>query len=318
MKIDLTVPMQLSVPEQLEYIRKAEEVGIDGVGLADHMEHGRDVYSVLAMAAMQTSSIDLYPCVTNPVTRHPWVLANIAHSFDEVAPGRFKLVIGAGDTAVAHVGKRPAKVAEMRDAVVSIQKLLRGETVQFGDKLDEQIIGIEGVAPVVSVAAGGPRMTELAGEVGDEALLLTGFDDRILSMVQRQLETGAARSGRSLEGFKLTHYTLVRIEDDADAAAEFGRSRLLGWLKQGFFRASLQELGVTPEELDNPERIPASTLAALSNSFFLIGPIESIAERLLAMSRGGKLDRVACVVSGTAGPEASLDAFVRTVLPALK
>src|SRR5262249_36116656 len=155
---------------------------------------------------------------------------------------RFRLIIGAGDTAVMHIGRKPAKVSEMRDAVVSIRKLLRGERVEFEGHEDEGIIGAKPPAPPVVVAAGGERITELAGEVADEAFLLTGVDPVILALVQRQLKAGAARSGRSLADFKTTHYTLVRIDEDEAAAREWIKARIFTWIKAGFFRAALPEI----------------------------------------------------------------------------
>src|SRR5438876_1431586 len=76
LKFDVQAPMSLRTLQLVEYMRHAEEMDFDGVGLADHMEFGRDVYAVLAMAAQRTHRIQLFPCVSNPVTRHPWVLAN--------------------------------------------------------------------------------------------------------------------------------------------------------------------------------------------------------------------------------------------------
>lgn len=315
MRIDVTVPMNLPVPQQLEHIRRVEAMGFDGAGLIDHMEFGRDVYSVLSMAAAQTSRISLFPCVSNPVTRHPWVLANIAHAIDEVAPGRFRLVIGAGDTAVMHVGKKPARVAEMRSAVSDIRKLLSGEAVSFIDGVEERISGIQPPAPSVVIAAGGPRMTEVAGEVGDEAFLLTGFSQRVLAAVHNDLQTGASRSGRTLDGFKLTHYTVVRIDDDEDAAAEFMSQRLFGWIKQGFFKAALAELGINPDLQERPEDIAAPDMARLVEEASLVGPAAKIGERLQSVAG---LDRMVCVISGPQGPGVALETFAREILPRVR
>ncbi|MPZ51046.1 MAG: LLM class flavin-dependent oxidoreductase [Dehalococcoidia bacterium] len=318
MLLDIQVPMQVPVREQLEMFRLAESLGYDGAGVADHMEYGRDVFTTLTSAAMQTDHIALFPCVSNPVSRHPWVLANIMHTMEALAPGRFRMVIGAGDSVPIHIGRKPAAVAEMRDAVVSIRKLLRGEQVSFGEEPDQGIIGVEPPAPPVIVAAGGRRMTEVAGEVADEVFLLTGFDERIIAMARRHLETGAARSGRLLDAFKVSHYTVVRIENDKMAAAEFGRTRLLGWLKQSFFKSSLLELGVPAEALQHPETIPAAELDNLTQALFLIGPVEEISERLLDIARSGRIDRMVCNVSGPDGWQATAQAFAASVLPRLR
>lgn len=318
LKFDVQTPMNMPAPQLVEHMRRAEEMGFDGVGLADHMEFGRDVYAVLAMAAQQTQRIELFPCVSNPVTRHPWVLANIAHTMDEAAPGRFRLVIGAGDSAVMHIGRKPARVAEMRRAILSIRKLLRGEPVSFSEQHNEQISGIQPPGPPVVVAAGGERMTELAGEAGDEAFLLTGHDDRILKRVRRDLEIGAARAERSLAGFKLTHYTVMRIEKDEQAGNEFTRGRVFGWIKQGFFKVALEELGVSASKLERPEDLSEQDVAKLKDALFMVGPAEKIAERLQELARKQSLDRVVCVISSADGPAVALETLAREIMPKVK
>lgn len=318
MKIDISVPIHLPAREQIGFIRRAEELGFDGAGLPDHVEHGHDVFAVLAAAAGQTQRIDLYPCVTNPVTRHPWVLANVASTMQELAPGRFRLVVGAGDSAVLHTGGRPARVAELRDAVLAMRGLLQGEAVRFGERAEERISGIEGPQPPVVVAAGGPRMIEAAGEAADEVFLLTGFDRRILDFADERLRAGAARSGRSLEGFGVTHYTVCRIEDDPETAKQFGRSRLRGWLKQGFFRESLLRVGLEPAQLEDADAVPDEVLDGVAGSFFLIGPAESIAERLQEQAASGRLARTICVASSAAPAREALEEFGSKVLARIK
>ena len=318
MLIDLQIRTDGSISDQVRMIARAEEQGFDGAGIPDHLERGQDVYATLATAAMGTSRIALFPCVSNPTTRHPWVLANVANTMSELAPGRFRLVIGAGDSAVLRIGKRPAKLAVMSQAISDIRKLLHGESVSFGNATDEKIDGLNLPAPPVVMAAGARRMTELAGEVADEVFLLTGFDERIVAMSRRHLQEGAERSGRSLAGFPLTHYTVIRIEDDKEAAAEFGRSRLLGWLKMSFFKSGLAELGVPEDALAHPDDIPSAELDRLSEAFFLIGPIEKISERIQQIAKSGTIDRMVCVPSSAAGEQAAADELAAQVLPKVK
>ena len=156
---------------------------------------------------------------------------------------------------------------------------MRGEHVSFRDTPDEGIIGASGEPPPVVVAAGGRRMTELAGEVGDEAFLLTGFDERILAMASRHFADGAKRSGRSLESdFKVSHYTVVRIEDDREAGARVW-PRPPSWLAED---ASSSRTASWSSASPNPHwrtlnRFPAAELDRLVDAFFLIGPVEKSA-----------------------------------------
>ena len=121
-------PASAPLARQVAFIRRAEELGFAGVGIADHVEYGHDVYVTLALAAADTSTIQLYPAITNPVTRHPFVLASLASSLAALAPGRIKLAIGPGDTGVIQAGLKPATLDELRRAVEAIRRLLRGQT----------------------------------------------------------------------------------------------------------------------------------------------------------------------------------------------
>ena len=125
--MDIRVPVGLPIPEIAAFVRRCEEAGFSGVGIHDHQHSGRDVYVTLALAAQQTSRIRLYPATSNPVTRHPAVLASLAHSLEELAPGRVQLTLAPGFLAVRNIGQRRARVDELREAVVAIKRLLAGE-----------------------------------------------------------------------------------------------------------------------------------------------------------------------------------------------
>ncbi|MGE3983784.1 MAG: LLM class flavin-dependent oxidoreductase [Dehalococcoidia bacterium] len=314
MQIDIQIPNG-TIPQQLEMFKRAEDLGYAGAGLPDHLERGDDCYTMLALAAGKTDRISLFPCVTNPLSRHPWVLANIAYTMGTVIPGRFRFVMGAGDSVPSHLGRPSAKVDEMRSAVTNIRRLLAGEDVSFRETPDEGITAdpLPNPPPLV-VAAGGPRMIELAGEVGDEAFLLTGFDERIIAMAHRHFAIGAARSGRSLEGFKVSHYTVVRIENDRDAALEFGRSRLIGWLKSFFFKDSFKELGIPAAALADPDSIPTAELDRLVDAFFLVGSIDEVSERIKEIGAAGKLDRMIVTLMTPTGWEYTATALAERVL----
>ena len=96
LKVDLRVPVGLPVKETASFIQRCEEAGFSGVGVHDHQHTARDVYVVLALAAERTSHLTLYPATSNTVTRHPMVLASLAHTLEEVAPGRVLVTLAPG------------------------------------------------------------------------------------------------------------------------------------------------------------------------------------------------------------------------------
>ena len=106
LKVDIRVPVGLPIPDTADFIAGCEKAGFHGVGVHDHQHSGRDVYVTLALAAERTSSLTLYPATSNPVTRHPMVLASLAHSLEEIAPGRVISTIAPGFLSVGNIGHR--------------------------------------------------------------------------------------------------------------------------------------------------------------------------------------------------------------------
>lgn len=193
LEIHIGGPASAPLTQQVAFIKRAEDLGFDGVGIADNVQDGHDVYMALALAAEQTSKIELYPAITNPVTRHPFVLASLANSLAELAPGRTKLAIGTGDTGVAQAGLRSATMNELRQAVQTIQQLLRGDSVGFAAGGEGRIHNPIAPPTPVAVAASGPRALELAAEIGDEVMLTVGLDPRIVKAVELHWRTARKR-----------------------------------------------------------------------------------------------------------------------------
>ena len=124
------------VPEYLAFIRRAEDLGFDPLLFSDTVSlshfHVRDPFVLMALAAGATRRAGLGTGVTTPFTRHPSVVANAFGSIDDaIAPRKTFLGIGSGDTAVYLIGKRAARLAEMREYLKVLRALLDGEPVTF-------------------------------------------------------------------------------------------------------------------------------------------------------------------------------------------
>ena len=131
LKVDIRVPVGLPGKETADFIAECERAGFSGVGVHDHQHSGRDVFLTLALAAERTTNITLYPATTNPVTRHPMVVASLAHTLEEIAPGRIRLTVGPGYLSVGNIGRPRASLRTMREAILAIRRLLLGERVIF-------------------------------------------------------------------------------------------------------------------------------------------------------------------------------------------
>src|ERR1700746_554132 len=131
-RVALRVPVGRRLPDLAAFIVRCEQAGLDGVGIHDHPSSGRDAYLAIALAARATHRLRLFPATSSPLVRHPLVLASLAHSLDEIAPGRTYLTVAPGFISTRSIGVQRAPVAVMREAIVDLRRLLAGEGVEFG------------------------------------------------------------------------------------------------------------------------------------------------------------------------------------------
>lgn len=325
-EVDIRVPVGLPLRETAEFIARCEAAGFSGVGVHDHQHSGRDVYVTLALAAERTSSLVLYPATSNPVTRHPMVLASLAHSLEEIASGRVRLTLGPGFLSVGSISRPRASVETMRQAIVTIRRLLAGETVSF-DGTESRLRHVGRPPTPVYMTAAGPRMVELAGEVADGALLLVGLDARSIAAARERLLAGARRAGRDLTNFPVTFITPMTLSDDSREARQWpkrwfrpGQPWLLYPSKANLFW--LREAGLDLPEEFKPEQLSDDLAARISDAFGLFGTAEECAERLLRAAREAAVGRVFIFPSHTQEtgyemPRREVEAFRRVIFPRL-
>src|SRR5919199_231695 len=152
--------------------RLAEARGFDLIGIADSPALSYDPYMALTLAASATSRVRVGTAVTNVQTRHPLIIANLAASLEELAPGRSFLGLGTGWSGVRHAGAGQTRLADLGDAVRQIRALLAGQTVDFGGASVALRVSPQPV-PIL-LAASGPKALRLAGELADVALFNLG------------------------------------------------------------------------------------------------------------------------------------------------
>ena len=326
LRVALRVPVGRPLPDIADFVARCEGAGFDGVGIHDHPSSGRDAYLALALAARATQRIRLFPATSSPVVRHPLVLASLAHSLEEVAPGRACLTVAPGFLSTRSVGKPRAGVAFMRDAIGDLRRLLAGEEVGFGPTSTRLRNRSAKPTPVYLLAAG-PRMIELAGEVADGAFLMVGFHPASIRAALRHLEEGARRAGCSLAGFPVTFVVTLGLGSDKEVGARWVRS----WFAPGqpflaYPSASnlrwLGEAGFDIAEAHDPAAIPEDRARRIADAFGLFGSPERCAELLLrAREEAGVEDVFLFPAHDLAGgytmPEAEVEAFARIIRPRL-
>lgn len=232
MKLDNGLTGDLhQVPES---VKKLEDAGYDG---AMSFETGNDPFFPLLLAAQNSERIELITSIAVAFSRTPMLLANIGHDLNDYSKGRF--VMGLGSQIQPHITKRfsmpwssPAK--RMREFILAMRAIWacwhEGERLSFkGEFYTHSLMtpmftpqnNTYG-APRVLLAAVGPLMTEVAGEVADGVILHAFSTEKYMREVTLPaIEAGLAKAGRKREDFQISYPGFVvtgRTEEEFNAA----------------------------------------------------------------------------------------------------
>lgn len=320
LRVSIRVPVGRPLPQVADFVARCEDAGFDGVGIHDHPSSGRDAYLALALAAKATRRLCLFPATSSPLVRHPLVLASLAHSLDEIAPGRTFLSVAPGFISTRSIGQPRAGLAFMRQAMTDLRRLLAGEEVAFGGTATRLRNTGSRPAPVYMLAAG-PRMVELAGEIADGALLFVGLHPAAIRAARHHLEAGARRAGRTLDGFPVVFVVTLGLGPDGEVGARWVRSCFQP--NQPFLAypsaASLHWLREAGFDID-PAAIPDDRANDIADAFGLFGSPERCADHLLRAREQSGLDTVFLfpahdLAGGYNMPDAEVQAYERVIRP---
>ena len=211
----------------LGYAVRAEELGYASLWFADSQMIWSDCYATLALAADRTSRIRLGTGVAVSGTRPAPVTAAAIGTINALAPGRTFLGIGAGNTAMRIMGRKPHRIAEFDRYLAELKPLLAGEEaeVRFGDRTrpirhimpDQGFVDFDHPIPMY-VSGFGPRSLGLAGRHGDGAVLGWPPTEGILRRFLGMIEAGAGEAGRTLDRstFPTTALTTISVLDPGE------------------------------------------------------------------------------------------------------
>ena len=178
--------------------RTAEECGYSRISFPDTPAFNRDVHVMMTVAALNTHRIHIGQGFTDPLTFHPFVIANATATVDELSGGRAYVGLGAGGP----YGKsmKPVAIRELRDAVNFIRTCTSGEEAQWkGARMRSEWIG----RPLpIYMAVDGPRACRLAGELADGVVFLGVHPEHVKWRLEL-IEEGARKAGRRLSDIEV-------------------------------------------------------------------------------------------------------------------
>jgi 5,10-methylenetetrahydromethanopterin reductase len=213
-------------------VKLAEDNGFKYAWITDHFNN-RNVYPMLTLISLKTSTIRPGTGITNPFTRNPLLTANAIATIDEVSGGRVNLGMGPGDKATFDkMGfgfpapaiwsgnwdiKKP--LSAIKEAKEVVYKLLGGNSVDIagetikvtGAKLD--FTGPQKDKVPFYMGAQGPGMLKTAGEIADGVLINASNEKDYVAAVPN-IQEGVGKSGRSMSDFDVGAYTAFSVGPD--------------------------------------------------------------------------------------------------------
>ncbi|MCC6889264.1 MAG: glucose-6-phosphate dehydrogenase (coenzyme-F420) [Hyphomicrobiales bacterium] len=260
---------QFGPRELLEFSCKAETVGFDSVFVSDHFQpfkhtdgHAPASLPWLGALGAKTSRVVIGTSVLTPTFRyHPAVVAQAFATLAAMFPDRVVLGVGSGESLndVPALGiKWPPfkeRQSRLREAIVLMRRLWSEERVTFEGqyyKTRQATIYDRPERPIpVYVAASGPTVAKMAGELADGYICTSGkapelYTDTLLP----NLATGLAASGRTADS--VDRMIEMKVSFDTDRGRALADTR--NWA----------ELALSPEEkmsVEDPvelERLAAS------------------------------------------------------------
>ncbi len=212
------VPGNLSVKQVVNYCKLAETKDIDYAWITNHYNN-RHCYPILGAIAAATTELKVGPGIMNAFTDTPAAMASFICTLNEISDGRAILGIGPGDlSTLPKLAIDPVKpVARLNEAVKQIKALCAGEEVkktglEFFDYDGAKLTGVQlpgkkGIP--IYIGAQGPKVLELAGTVGDGALI-NASNPKDFDVAIPIIKAANEKVGK--KGFDIGAYTAMSID----------------------------------------------------------------------------------------------------------
>lgn len=245
------------VHDVIRCAQEAERNNYESVWIAEDLGM-RDAVGPIASAAVSTSKIKLASGIMPIYYRPPSLMAMTCATLDELSRGRFVLGLGNGVKSwVKQQGiefKKP--LSAMREYVQSVRRILEeadsvtmeGEVYSFSSvklyfrKQNSKI--------PIYIAARGPKMFQLAGEIGDGVLNSEEFrSPEYFKWIRENLEQGAEQSGRKASQVDLASYVFVSVSPDYERAKEMVKPRVASMLAEGVLDPHADLMSLSKSEL---------------------------------------------------------------------
>jgi 5,10-methylenetetrahydromethanopterin reductase len=205
----------------LEQVRLAELLGFHAFFHNDK-KWAREVFARLGAATQVTTRLGLGTSVVDPYTRHAALIAQATATLAEMAPGRFRVIMGSGSHFETLPGYgSPKPVAGLREATELMRRLWRGEKVTIDGEIvkfkDGSLDWKPEAVPQLYIASRGPQILKLAGTIADGVLIGSFATPPGIDYAKQHILSGLSASQRHWKDIRLCSWIYLSVlerEDD--------------------------------------------------------------------------------------------------------
>jgi len=256
-----------------------------------------DTLTVLAAAAVRTTTIRLGTAVVPTYPRHPLALAQQALALFDLAPERLRLGVGPSHLPIiegVYGLPMPSPLAHLREYVTVLRAALwQGQVDYRGRFYQVQVSMPRTPRTPILISALREKAFHLAGELADGAISWMCPVPYLLEKALPALQAGAAKSGRPAP--PLVAHLPVALGQDRQAMRAVARQQLGAYGRLPFYVQMFAEAGF-------PVASDGTMSDALLDSLVVFGDEATIAARLADLLAQG-LDEVLVKPLPVARPE---------------
>ena len=262
---------------------------------------GVDAITLAGVIGREVPGIELGTAVVPTYPRHPMMLAQQALTTNVLAGGRFTLGIGLSHQFVIEQIMKMSfdkPVRHMREYLSILRPLIHEGSVSFeGETLGCQAgIDVPGAEPCpILVAALGPMMLKLAGELADGTITWMTGPNTLSDHIRPTIAASAEQHGRPVP--RIVAGVPICVTDDVDATRERAAQALVTYGFLPSYRAMLDREG-----LGGPA------------DFALIGDEATVAAGIKGYEGAGVDDLLAAEMGATESEQTRTRDLLRTLL----
>ena len=220
-----------AVGETIEIARMAEDAGVTGLWMTEHIGYREAMVSCMAFA-LRTRHAMVIPAAVTPYLFHPMPTAMSLATMAEAFPGRVGVAVAVGNTLdLKESGKQPAEpVQAVADFVADLRALWTTEPVERETgpyRLNGARMSFAPPAPIpVFVTALGSEIAQAAGRIADGILLSAGFSIPFVAHCLNEFADGAKAAGRDAGALRSAAFIHFSVSKDGSSARENVRRKL--------------------------------------------------------------------------------------------